>query len=218
LNNNIVLVGSTSSGTITAVAENSNGTIVGFGEVTPIDATGETVNWIAAGTGASIASIQTFYVEIPSGFPKYADHTITEVDPTKTMLLFNGSQGYNAGTQPDRECSGYVELLNSTTVRAHHDDHDTPTRVNGTVLEFGSGIASIQRGILSLASTSTNTASLSEVNLSKTIVNQCGDAHSSSFLRDNGVRIYLQNATTLRAYRQSGSGTSNVSYEIIEFE
>jgi len=210
----VVFDGTTGSGT-SVVAENSQGAVTGFGNLVALP-TGDSSTITTL--GGVMNSVQSFYIQIPDGFPKYADQTITEVDMSKTVLLFNGSHGYNDGTQPDRECCAYLEFLNSTTVRVHHDDHDAPTRVNFTVLEFGSGISSIQRGILSLASISTNTVSISSVDLSKTIVNQCGDAQSSTFLRDNGVRIYLQDATTLRAYRHSTSGTSNVSYEIIEFE
>ena len=89
-----------------------------------------------------------------------------------------------------------------------------------TLSQFtGGGIKSIQRGTISI--TNPNffaTATITSVNVNKTMINFLGLSENSSSTANNYLaRIELTNATTITAIRISSSGTTALSYEVIEF-
>ena len=79
------------------------------------------------------------------------------------------------------------------------------------------GIKSIQRGTISIqaGTASTNSATIAEVDLSKAVVLNGGFTSRSNF-----VRIFLDNATTVKAVRVGAninSPESLVAYQVVEF-
>lgn len=89
-----------------------------------------------------------------------------------------------------------------------------------TLSQFaGGGVKSVQRGTITiLSSVNIGTATISSVNVNKTMINFLGLSENSSSTANNYLaRIELTNATTITAIRISSSGTTAVSYEVIEF-
>ena len=82
----------------------------------------------------------------------------------------------------------------------------------------GGGIKSVQRGTITLPGVSSNTATITSVDTNKSMLNFLGVTESTSLTTNNAlVRIALTNATTVTATRSTSTGTSIVSYEVIEF-
>ena len=89
-----------------------------------------------------------------------------------------------------------------------------------TLTQFtGSGIKSIQRGTITLSSTLTATATISSVNVNKSMLNFLGCVDGTTSTTNSGfARIELTNATTITATRNTSTfGASVVAYEVIEF-
>jgi hypothetical protein len=84
-----------------------------------------------------------------------------------------------------------------------------------TLSQFSSGaVKSIQRGTLSISSSTTGTATISSVNTSKTELRYLGISSGSA--GSDVTRIVLTNATTITATCGS-SITGTVSWELTEF-
>ena len=90
-----------------------------------------------------------------------------------------------------------------------------------TLSQFaGGGVKSVQRGTITiLSSVNIGTATISSVNVNKTMINFLGLTENTIVSSNNYLaRIELTNATTVTATRVSaGGGTTIVSYEVIEF-
>jgi hypothetical protein len=83
-------------------------------------------------------------------------------------------------------------------------------------------VKSVQRGTINIATgegVPTVNATISAVNLSKTIVLLGGVATTESSIDHRGinVRVYLQNSTTVTASAGVAGGNVYVSYEVIEY-
>ncbi|GAH50075.1 unnamed protein product [marine sediment metagenome] len=101
-----------------------------------------------APSGAAINSIQRFDEIL--GDELNTDITISEVDTSKTMILYNG---IIADDNLDYRWLNSIHLLNSTTVRLTRYNMGASPRVAFTVVEFASGINNIQRGLTVLDDT-----------------------------------------------------------------
>lgn len=219
---NYELISSTTSGNgMIAVAANNDGMITGYGEITAISGS-ESSNIITPSVGAVIKSMQIIPpTKMPDGNfdPEklVKNYTINAVDPTKTILLNVGFNDSVTTGLPSRTCIR-AQLINSTTVRLTRQAVTDPLNVYYyfTVIEYESGIKSIQRGI----STPT-TLTINSVNTNKTIVNILGMSSTSTTSSHFGgnliasARGYLSSATQLVL---SGNGTCTLSYEVVEFE
>jgi len=88
-----------------------------------------------------------------------------------------------------------------------------------TLSSLRSGIKSIQTGSFTVGSTlSTNTATISSVSTTKSVVLWNGQSTNSNL--DSAsiqMRVELTNATTVTATRGGTSGNTTVSYTVVEF-
>lgn len=168
-------------------------------------------------TGALISSIQTGTIGIvPAALSNTT--TITSVDMSKTILLHNGT-AFVSGT--GASYSSYLTrltLTNDTTVTATRHDNQGDSTSRFTVLEFSGGIASIQRGIITMVNVKNKTATISSVDTSKAFVNYLGHTEQNVVSRENVPYIWLVNSTTVQAYCDNVNRTTVISYEVIEFE
>ena len=83
----------------------------------------------------------------------------------------------------------------------------------GAGAEFTTAIKSIQRGVYALSATSATT-SIAAVNQDKCFVSS---SSSSSSGADEDAYVQLSDSTTLIFVRNSNSGTTDISWEVIEF-
>ena len=206
-----VTIDSTVASGITTVAERSDGDTVSYGDVIGVTSSG--VADLTAIGGTPIDSIQLVTLTVADS---QASDTVTinEVDMGRSILYHNGQQGSN-GTNGEL----MVVFTNSTTITAtRFGSYTGNATIKLTVIEFGSGVVnSVQRGVITMSNPQlTNTTSINEVDTSKCIV---------SYLRcnTNGViacqtcNVELTNSTTVTANRGAVNGSTNVSFEILEF-
>lgn len=81
----------------------------------------------------------------------------------------------------------------------------------------GGGIKSIQRGTVTLTGVGSNTATITAVDPTNSILRWLGASHSTGTTTDGLARIDLTNATTVTATRQGTGGNLVVSFEVIEY-
>ena len=81
----------------------------------------------------------------------------------------------------------------------------------------GGGVKSVQRGVVNLGNSTSATATVSAVNMSKSRLQFLGVVASTSSATAQAVKVELTNATTITATRFSGSGACTVGWELIEF-
>lgn len=214
----------TASG-ITAVAEKSDGEVVGFGAVVATTTSGAVD--VTGGSTGIFKSIQQIDITIPSGDIE-TPQSINAVDVNKSFIMFNGSSSYET-------YHGFgmvtLELSNSTTVTAkrYGDLYGTLSAayVKGCVMEFESGVKSLQRGTVELPedpgfSAQVVDETISAVDLAKTFVafSDRNDNASPDSHEDNRVTVDLIDSTTLRITRNSQwkNYLHSVYYEIVEME
>lgn len=164
--------------------------------------------------GAVLKSIQKGNIQNVT--TAWEEAAITGVDIDKTFLLYNAfgaSSGVALYNLP------LVALKNSTTVHAYCRDN-TP-RIYFTVVEFESGIKSVQRAVTTIEDEANpKDVTITEVNLAKSFISWLGQA----FLTQDDVQfremrsIYLLNSTTLRMDAQAPLYDDMISWEVVEFE
>lgn len=86
----------------------------------------------------------------------------------------------------------------------------------GAVNSGLAGIQRIQRGTILLNAVSSNTATISAVNTSKSVLDLLGFISSTDNL-NCAPRITLTNATTITADRWGTTGITLVQYQIVEY-
>jgi len=140
--------------------------------------------------------------------------TITSVDPNNALILFLGST-YAATTAESNIDFARITLTNATTVTANQNTAiANNTIVSFLVVEFYPGILkSVQRGTMSVTTTSTITA----VDTTKAVLFYLGQSTSGSpFDALQLSRITLTNATTITG--TGGVGTNGtISWQVAEF-
>ena len=86
-----------------------------------------------------------------------------------------------------------------------------------TLSQFSGGrIKSVQRGTIAISFTTSATETITAVDPLKTMINYLGETTVFNDIRTN-ARISLTNSTTITATRFDDTGTTTVSYEVIEF-
>ncbi len=145
---------------------------------------------------------------------------ISAVDMSKTMLLQRGNLAFNHSLLNDYIYKGLIKLNNSTTVYGERYQNNAISIVEYfTVLEFASGIQSIQRGLITVAAASaTEDVTISAVDTSRTFINWLGSYSGDGHIDDRYTYLSLTSPTNLRATRTGVENTSITSFEIIEFE
>lgn len=88
-----------------------------------------------------------------------------------------------------------------------------------TLTQFtGGGIKSVQRGSITITGTTVGSATIASVDINKSMVNFLGFTDSSGSTDNRGVAyIVLSSPTAVVATRATISGSTTVSYEVIEF-
>jgi len=199
----------TSSGVVTAVAENSNGRIVGYGNVLPTS-TGDSVNITSAGGGLVIGSIQRGVITIPAPDTS-TTVAISEVDLSKAVISVVGHGGAVSGSTRVPRC--LLSFTDSTHIKA--DRYGNPgftTWVGYEVIEFSSGIASLQYKTITIGSAdTTETTAIDEVDLSKTVLYYAGGHGTHGRAERWQGRVTLDDSTTLRA-TCAGTWDGSVAY------
>ena len=175
------------------------------------------LNYAPAVNGAS-PLIQSGSFTIP-GMSGTADYTISEVDLSRTAIIWCGISG-------DDNSSDYVLaevfLLNSTTVRAQRTAVPATAicYVEFCLIEFPAAvIASIQTGHIAMTNAeTTQTATITAVDLAKAIVIYNGTRiNTSTGYMYTLIRLFLDDSTTVRASRCSPSGSTLTAFTVIEF-
>jgi len=205
---------STTPSGLIAVAKKLDGEVFGYGGVVGITSSG-TSNIVSPSNNVVIKSIQIVPHTRISDRSIVKDYTISDVDTSKTILMNVGSYGNNADPH---EGMIRAELINSTTVRLTRNAYQDPGDVHYyfTVVEYSSGIKSIQRGASGIG-----TITISEVNVNKTIVNICNASSTAGSFEDwrygnmTNNRGYLNSSIEIELF---GHNSNTISYEVIEFE
>ena len=85
---------------------------------------------------------------------------------------------------------------------------------------FFSAIKSIQQGAITLAGVASNTATITSVDTSKTVLIPLGAHHAGNTISlptDRLVKLALTSATVVTAARQGTTGTITVNFVVVEF-
>lgn len=161
-------------------------------------------------SGIKIKSIQQVQAQVAVG-QTTGTVTISAVDPTKTMLIFNGYTALNGPGAAYLKDYPSITLTNSTTVTVYTGSNSAQgARVNLMVVEFESGIKSIQYS---------SGGTISEVVVAKTIVLFLG-WNSTSSSQSTGIDLgfcALTNSTTLSITALSPPGGFGGRACVVEF-
>lgn len=78
-------------------------------------------------------------------------------------------------------------------------------------------IKSIQRGTIAISSGTSNTATVTSVDTSKSILMHLGQSSTQTGIDNVSTALALTNATTITATRGGSTGTTTVGYQLIEY-
>lgn len=78
-------------------------------------------------------------------------------------------------------------------------------------------IKSTQRGTIALTAVASNTATITAVDTSKSVLRYLGQTSIGSIAAETDVKIVLTNSTTITATRDSASNSATVSWELTEY-
>lgn len=83
----------------------------------------------------------------------------------------------------------------------------------------GGGVKSVQRGVITLtpSGVGTGTATITAVNLSKSMVFWLGARHSGNDFGNINSRVELTNATTVTAAVSGPGSVTEVGWQVVEF-
>jgi len=167
-----------------------------------------------APAGLVIKSIQSGVIKVDIGHLSNTA-TINEVDTDKALLIKQG-QKTNAGFFVNRLAT--LKLTNSNTVTAERLNTNDYVSVPFTVIEFTSGVESVQRGQITLHGVISNTATINQVDTTKALLFHLGERSTETSINKILCGLTLTNSTTVTAKRTSITGTALVCFEILEFE
>lgn len=146
-------------------------------------------------------------------------HTITSVVTANSMLIFNGSVTGSTGNW--REAATRHSLTSSTNVDA---DRNNAAVINWrncfAVIEFVSGVIDNKyTGNITLSAASSNTATITAVDLSKSVVLHSGQSTNRN--NDQGltelVGLKLNSTTQVLANKADADDATIVAYQVVEF-
>jgi len=202
---------STTPSGITAVAEKNNGHVIGYGDVEAITTTGT----VDITRRPLLNSIQQGEISIVGAGITSGTVTITEVDLDKSLLIFHGSRSCLESLLYHR---ARIELTNATTVTAFINTASVHTKYfDFTVLEFSSGIASIQSGTIAMTNEE-NTATIDEVDTDKSFVIHLGELAGIDDITRVGCTLELTNGTTVTCKNTQTNALSTVGFMVVEFD
>jgi len=175
------------------------------------------VNFVPV-SGPSPISIQRFSISIAPG-AQSTDYTIPTIDLSRTALFFCGCSSHSAYANCDlTNCY----FLNPSTIRCLRATVNATFGVECEVfyIEFPPElINSIQACLVSVnPATTTNTVTISEVDLSKSIIIHNGTVITGNATTDKFLtRLSFDNSTTVRVNRGVGDSLIYTRFTVIEF-
>jgi hypothetical protein len=189
---------------------------IGDGKVLAYDQGSNTIKYVpgAGGGGATIKGIQYGIITVLNGNTS-GTATVDEITMSNSLLLFNGFRTGNDVAGGEIR----IELTNSTTVTAYRvGNNSNDCYAYFCLIEFDNGtIAGSQRGTITLTNPElTDTATINEVDTSKTIISYLGVTGTGS-ANDTRTGIELTNSTTVTAQRNQVAGSTVVGFEVLEF-
>lgn len=169
------------------------------------------------GASSLIESVQTGTITWTSGASNTA--TISAVDPSRSAVFLLGSTTLYSGSVP-YECQAWVQITNATTVTASVYATSSYQRwVGYVVIQFAPGvIRRIQTGSITLTAATSNTATISEVNLNRSLLTNAG-YYSTSYRYTSDYMGYfsMTNSTTVTLTRAVGDLNMYGYFQIVEF-
>lgn len=179
----------------------------------------DTSRFIVSGGSSYITNVQYGSVTIGSGVNN-ATATISSVDTSKSFLVYLGFTTDGAAGVSVQIDMARLTLTNSTTVTANINNSSTRSvTVNFAVVEATSNlVASVQFGTVSIAASTSGTATISSVDTSRSAVFWLGHSSTSatSNTRAYNTGVSLTSATQVTAYADL-SATYTVSFVVVQF-
>lgn len=167
-----------------------------------------------------ITSIQKVSIAMASGDTSKTA-TISSVTTTNTILIFNGlTTDSIAAPNDESQATARVELTDATTVTAYKGVAGQSVTINCTVVEFASGVNSIQAGtIVVAASTTSNTATISSVGSNAFVLylGETSDTNIAGYTPGHGG-LELTNSTTVTAYALSAGRALTMGYMVVDLD
>lgn len=176
----------------------------------------------SSGISTAITLIQVGSIQFNSGTGTTATASISAVNTTYASVHFLGRGGSNnSSTNYPQDCPR-LSITSSTQVTCNTNTayaSDTG-EVGFCVIEWHpNAVQSVQRGTITLSAVTSNTATISSVNTANTIVLYGGESvTSNTSIATSCSYVDLASATTVRATRNTGTGTNTVSYSAVEFK
>lgn len=170
-------------------------------------------------TPSALKSLQRGTITIPGGGTFSANATITAVVSANARLRWIG-QTLDSGDAS--RGFAYLTLANTTTVTAARTGAFNIMTVGFEVAEYlPQFIKSVQRGTITTASVTSNTATVSSVNTAKAELDYLGNATSdtgSGNTANTQTQLALTNGTTITATVTTAAFTQVTSYQLLEWK
>lgn len=167
----------------------------------------------------NITSVQPLSIVIGSSAASNTG-SLTTVDATRTVIF---PSGFNSSNSSGTAAADYgrITLTDANTVTATRNSNQLPTTLSCsiTAVEFTSNVVeSVQYGTISLTGTSANTATITAVDTSRSIVIWLGSSGDDAAGRTGNAFLVLTNGTTVTGQSGDSSGTNIVSFCVVQFK
>lgn len=174
--------------------------------------------FVTAAGASVIQSVQTGTITI-SAAASSNTATITSVDTTKSILIYEGRQPTSTGSANNNRSATRIALTNATTVTATRGNTNDAVTVAFTVIEFASGVNSIQSGTIAIAGAATsNTATISAVGANAFMLWLGGSTAVTALQWTNcESSVELTNSTTVTARCQTNDAMT-VGYMVVDLD
>lgn len=163
--------------------------------------------------GSIIKSIQYGYIDMAGSSTKTV--TISEVNPTNSILIFLGNDG---NVNLVKQIMTRIELTNGVTVTGFKNDSVNHGDARFCVIEFREGIIKLNQKGTIVSDGPTDTVNVATVDTTKAALFYEGATTDTGF--DEGdmlAMLTLTDATTITAYRESYAGNLTVGFQLVEF-
>lgn len=163
-------------------------------------------------------AIQTKTITIDSG-QSSAAVTIDIVDPDYTVVFLNGVRVTHTSDSPDR-IYARVTLTDATTVTINRGGTGNALTAEVTIIEFSSSwVESVTQGTISITTGTSNTATISEVDTTRSaVIFQGYSTTETSFGGFVSANVALTNSTTVTATMANAGSDDIVGYTVIQFD
>lgn len=165
---------------------------------------------------AAIKSIQSVRSTFTTTTNAANTTTITSVTTANTMLAWGGM---STSSNSPILLETTAVLTNSTTLTFTRGSASSATfTVAVTVIEFNSGVMSVQRSTITLNNVTSNTATITLVTTTKTVVSNLGFDIAASAPNNFEMSVVLTDATTVTGSVNAASAVNFiVSFEAVSF-